>query len=228
MSNIRCMSLAKEINLEIPATRKRKLKSTETANEKWGKRKINNKTYFNSLNAVKIIQISKTAPDNNNLLNENKIKPLLTINANGLVTNEKYYKVLKITKSMIISKLKGLRLYIDDFISLYDNNWLTNSVIDYLCSNVASSCISVDLSTTILTKNFNMNCPVFNCELFSTPLTYFPYLQNGNHFCLIFIKNNNCYYYDPAGITGLQLKIMGKKWSQFWTRWEFHMVLLNH
>ncbi|KAH9508935.1 hypothetical protein Btru_048341 [Bulinus truncatus] len=85
------MALAKEIILDIPNTRKRKLKSTETATEKWGKRKINNKTYFNSLKAVTVTKYISSATTTKSQVTKT---PKMSLNANGLEKSELQLKTI--------------------------------------------------------------------------------------------------------------------------------------
>ena len=161
MSKIRCLAIAKELLYIIkPVVNKRKLQHEKNEVEKWGKRKKQNKTYFNSLTAVKIIYPKD--------INESQSKKGLDRLKNGLVTNTNFYTILPGTENMVIAKRGNNKLYIADFLTLYPKTWLSNTVIDYLCSNLSSTYVPCDLATVSLDEEIYKDSNIFQINLFKT------------------------------------------------------------
>ena len=151
-----------------------------TAEERWGKRKPKHRSYFNTV--IPKLKI----PDATQIRKQENI----ILSTKHLVLNKNYYKIHQLNVNMVIVKNKTKMLLIEDYISLYDKNWLTSTAMDYIIeTTICEHSISVpcDLSTTLIYNKtkFNRLSPIFSIDIFNKNFTFFTFCFN-NHFSLVY------------------------------------------
>ena len=157
------------------------------------------------------------------IIKENNDLPLIKLH-NKLIINNNYYNMLSCNTNSIVTKYKKNYLELIDFITLYNNQYLTSVVIDYLfnvCYPLTNGTfVSVSLSTCCLNNDFTVESPIVNLDLFKGQFTFLINVVNNNHYVLIYLNNytKQIFYYDPLGkneldpSTARKVKFLIKTW----------------